>query len=156
MAAPLVRWTVALATALSMQAFSPLSAQQVDIWSRPTQAERSRTCDFIHYRVSLTFDLDAKIFWGENQITLTPLAGEVDHCVLDAEEIIIVDAMNEAGQRLSYVQGDTSLVITFPQVLSYGDTISFTVAYRGENPQEGFFFDDASDDHPQMVSTDSR
>jgi len=155
MAAPHVRWTVALAAAIFVPALSPLSAQQVDIWSRPAQTERSRSCDFIHYRISLTFDLNAKIFWGENQITLTPLADEVDHCVLDAEEIIIVGAMDEAGQRLSYVQGDTSLVITFPQALPYGDTINLTVAYRGENPQEGFFFDDASDDHPQMVSTDS-
>jgi aminopeptidase N len=29
------------------------------------------------------------------------------------------------------------------------------VAFRADNPQEGFFFDDASDDHPRMVSTDS-
>ena len=34
----------------------PLSAQLVDVWSRPVQVERSRSCDFIHYRISLTFD----------------------------------------------------------------------------------------------------
>ena len=155
MAAPLIRCTVALAAALSMPAFPPLSAQQVDIWSRPAQTERSRICDFIHYRVSLTFDLDAKAFWGENQITLTPLADEVDHCVLDAEEITIIDALGESGQDLFYVQGDTSVVVKFPQAVSYGDTIEFTVVYRGGGSREGFFFDDASEDHPQMVSTDS-
>jgi hypothetical protein len=41
------------------------------------------------------------------------------------------------------------------RTLSYGDTLDLTVIYRGENPQQGFFFDDESDDHPQMVSTDS-
>jgi len=146
------RW---LTAALFVSCLSPLSAQQVDVWSRPIQVERSRSLDFIHYRVSLTFDLDAKVFWGENEITLTPLTDQVDHCVLDAEEIVITDAVDEAGQELLYVQGDTTVVITFPRALSYGDTITLTVAFRGDNPQEGFFFDDASDDHPQMVSTDS-
>ncbi len=155
MVARLVRRALGLAAALSVSALSPLAAQQVDIWSRPIQVERSRTCDFIHYRVSLTLDLDAKAFWGENQITLTPLADEVDHGELDAEEITIVDALDVSGQDLFYEQGDTSVVITFPQAVSYGDTVKFTVVYRGEDSREGFFFDDASDDHPQMVSTDS-
>ena len=155
MAAPLDRRTAGLVAALFLSVFSPLSAQQVDVWSRPIQVERNRIFDFIHYRVSLSFDLDAKVFWGENQITLTPLAEDVDSCVLDAEEIIVVDAVDEAGQGLSFVQGDTAVVITFPRAISYGDTITLTLAFRGENPQEGFFFDDASDDHPQMVSTDS-
>ena len=151
----LVQRALWLAAALSLTVLPPLSAQQIDVWSRPVQVERSRSCDFIHYRVSLTFDLDAKVFWGENRITLTPLTDEVDHCELDAEEISIEHAMDEAGETLYHVQGDTSVVITFPQAISYGDTVDLTVVYRGENPQEGFFFDDASDDHPQMVSTDS-
>ncbi len=143
-----------LAAALLLSS-SPLLAQQVDVWSRPRQVERSRDFDFIHYRVSLTFDLDAKVFWGENRITLTPLAEEIDRCELDAEEIIIVGAVDQAGRELAFVQGDTSVVISFPGALLYGDTMTFTVTYRGVDPQEGFFFDDASDDHPQMVSTDS-
>ncbi len=155
MVAPLVRRTPGLAAAISISLLLPLSAQQVDVWSRPVQVERSRKFDFIHYRVNLTFDLDAKVFWGENQITLTPLTDGVDQCVLDAEEILIVDVLDETGQALPHVQGDTSVVITLSQALSYGDTTTLTVAYRGENPQGGFFFDDASDDHPQMVSTDS-
>jgi aminopeptidase N len=155
MAASLVWRTPWLAAVLSISLLFPLSAQQVDVWSRPVQVERSRSVDFIHYRVNLTFDLNGKVFWGENQITLTPLSDGVDQCVLDAEEILIVDVLDETGQRLPHVQGDTSVVITLPRALSYGDTTTLTVAYRGENPQEGFFFDDASDDHPQMVSTDS-
>ncbi len=155
MVAALVRRSPGLAAALSISVFFPLSAQQVDVWSRPVQVERSRTLDFLHYRVNLTFDLDAKAFWGENEITLTPLANEVDRCVLDAEEIVITDAVDEAGRQLHYVQGDTSVVITLPQALSYGDTITLTVTFRGDDPQQGLFFDDASDEHPQMVSTDS-
>jgi aminopeptidase N len=134
---------------------SPLSAQEVDVWNRPVQVERSRSLDFIHYRVSLTFDLDAKAFWGENQITLTPLADGVDRCVLDAEEMVVTGAVDDAGRELRYVQGDTSVTIALPQPLSYGDTVTLAVRFRGVNPQQGLFFDDASEHRPQMVSTDS-
>ena len=155
MVGALVRRTSWLAVAVSLCCSFPLAAQQVDVWSRPVQVERSRSLDFIHYRVSLTVDLDAKVFQGENQITLTPLADAVDHCVLDVEELVITGAADAAGQELVYVQGDTSVAITLREPLAYGDTITLTVAFRGDNPQEGFFFDDAGDDHPQMVSTDS-
>ena len=147
--------TLRAAAAVSFLWLSPLAAQEVDVWNRPVQVERSRSLDFIHYRVSLTFDLDGKAFWGENEITLTPLTDGVDHSELDAEEIVVTGVVDGAGQELVYVQGDTSVVITFPEPLSYGDTVVLTVAYRGDDPQQGFFFDDASDDHPQMVSTDS-
>jgi aminopeptidase N len=150
-----VQRTFWAAAALCLIRFSPLAAQEVDVWNRPVRVERSRSLDFIHYRVSLTFDLDGKAFWGENEITLTPLADDVYHCVLDAEEIVITEVVDDAGRRLQYVQGDTSVVITLREAIRYGDTATVTVAYRGEDPQEGFFFDDASDDHPQMVSTDS-
>jgi aminopeptidase N len=157
MIAPLLRRTLGagLVAALAITVPSPLGAQQVDVWSRPVQTERSRTCDFIHYRVSLTFDLDAKVFWGENRITLTPVADGVDRCELDAEEIVIETALDETGRELSFERSETGVVIALPRRLSYGDTLDLTVVYRGENPQEGFFFDDENDDHPQMVSTDS-
>ena len=71
-----------------------LDAQEVDVWSRPVQTERNRTCDFIHYRVSLTFDLDGKVFPGENRITFTPLTGGLDRVELDAEEIVIEDSLD--------------------------------------------------------------
>jgi aminopeptidase N len=134
---------------------SPLPGQEVDVWSRPVQGERSRTCDFVHYRVSLTFDLDAKLFRGENRITLTPFADGVDRIELDAEEIVVENALGPAGEDLIFEQSDTSVFVTLPRTLSYGDTVDVTLRYRGENPQGGFFFDDASEDHPRMVSTDS-
>ena len=62
-----------------------LSSQQTqtDIYKRPRQFERSRDYDAKHYRVELTFDLDEKIFWGTNTVTLTPLKNEFYTCVLD-------------------------------------------------------------------------
>lgn len=147
----------ALPVFFSLAAFSavPLHAQQVDVWSRPLQSERSRTHDFIHYRVSLTFDLEGKRFHGENRITLTPFRDGLDRVVLDAEEIVIEAVSGMDGGELPFEQSDTSVVVLFPRAPAYGDTLQITLAYRGENPQQGFFFDDPSDDHPRMVSTDS-
>ena len=122
-----------LVTALAFPALSPLAAQQVDVWSRPLQAERSRTCDFIHYRVSLSFDLDAKVFRGENRITLTPFADGLERCELDAEEIIIETALDETGRELSFELSDTSVIIALPRTLSYGDTLDLTVVPRFED-----------------------
>ena len=142
---------------LFLGALSPstLPGQEVDVWSRPVQTERSRTCDFIHYRVSLTFDLDAKLFQGENRITLTPFADGVSRIELDAMELVIESVLGPAGEELSFERSDTSVFVVFSPPLSYGDTVDVTVQYRGEDPQAGLFFDDASDDHPKMVSTDS-
>ena len=62
-----------LVAALSLLPVQLLQAQEVDVWSRPVQAERNRSCDFIHYRVKLTFDLDAKIFRVDLYINLFSL-----------------------------------------------------------------------------------
>jgi len=154
-AGPALTPIAGLVVALAILTLPPLHAQQIDVWSRPIQVERSRSCDFIHYRVELTFDLDEKTFWGENRVTLTPFADGVDRCELDAEEIIVESGFDAAGEDLSLLRTDTSVVVVFSNTLTFGDTVDFTLAYRGENPQGGFFFDDATDDHPQMVSTDS-
>jgi aminopeptidase N len=150
-------WRVSFFIFLTLGISPPpsLSAQQVDVWSRPVQTERSRDFDFIHYRVELDFDLDAKVFRGENRITLAPLMQGVEHCEIDAEEIVIEAVLGQTGEELPFERTDTSFVITFPQPVSHGDTFDLTIRYRGENPEKGFFFDDATEDHPQMVSTDS-
>ncbi len=140
---------------LTVLIFASIPAQQVDVWSRPIQTERTRTADFLHYRVSLTFDLDRKLFWGENRITLTPFADRVDRIEVDAEEIVVESARGPSGEDLLLQRSDTSVLISLPGPLAYGDTVDIILAYRGENPTGGFFFDDATDDHPQMVSTDS-
>ncbi len=129
--------------------------QEIDVWNRPVQAERSRDFDFIHYRVSLIFDLDAKVFEGENRITLTPLSDDIHRIQLDAEDLTVETAFDIDGRQIPFEQSDSSVVFVLPEPLAYGDTSRLTVTYRGEGSRDGFFFDDATHDHPQMVSTDS-
>ena len=130
-------------------------AQQTDIYLRPVQVERSRDYDALHYRVSLTFDLDEKTLWGENLITLTPLADGFTRCLLDAEELIVDSVTDSEKRELRFEQSAEQLSIFFSRSYSYSDTITFAVKYHASDPQQGLFFDEKTPDHPRMVSTDS-
>jgi len=126
---------------------------QIDIHKRPRQFERSRDYDAKHYRVELTFDLGEKTFWGTNTITLTPLKNEFYACVLDAEELIVDAVKNPAGAQLQFDQTNRHIIIHFPEAYNFGEEVHFTVEYHAENPKRGLYFDDLTDEHPQMVTT---
>ena len=53
--------------------------------------------------------------------------------------------LDEERGQLPFEWTDTSVVVTFAQPLSLGDTVDFTVVYRGEESRDGFFFDDRPD-----------
>ena len=130
-------------------------AQQIDVYARPKQVERSRDYDALHYRVSLSFDLDGQTFTGENLITLTPFDDGFQRCVLDAEELVVdrVDALD--GNDVFFAQTDRQLVIEFGRAYDYGDTVRVAVRYHLDGSAAGFFFDEKTPDHPRMASTDS-
>ncbi|MEE8604635.1 MAG: M1 family metallopeptidase [Candidatus Aminicenantaceae bacterium] len=132
-----------------------LSAQQTkfDIYKRPRQFERSRDYDAKHYRLELTFDLDKKIFWGTNTIALTPLKNEFYTCVLDAEELVVDAVKNPEGIQLEFEQTGRHLIVHFPEAYNIGEEVLFTVEYHAEDPQRGLYFDDETEEHPQMVTT---
>jgi len=111
--------------------------------------------DFLHYRVKLDLDLERKEFRGENRITFTPFFDGVDSIDLDAEHFEILEALGAGGETLAFEQGDSSVTVSLSKPVSFGDTTDLVVRYQGVGSREGFFFDDATDQHPRMVSTDS-
>jgi aminopeptidase N len=128
-------------------------AQKQDIYARPRQFERSRDYDAQHYRIKLTFDLDKKKFWGSNTITLKPLRDDFEECVLDAEELSVTSVAGQTGTPLQFKQTEKQLIVRLSRSYDYGDEIKFCVEYQSTDPQYGLFFDDATADHPQMVTT---
>ncbi|MCP5117535.1 MAG: M1 family metallopeptidase, partial [bacterium] len=64
---------------------SAVLPDEVDVYSRPLQDERSSDYDVLHYRIKLKFDDPARSFFGETTITLRPLRDQFDVCTLDAE-----------------------------------------------------------------------
>jgi aminopeptidase N len=133
----------------------PAGAQPIDVWSRPKQLERAREWDVLHYRVALDLDLAGKRFEGLARITLTPLRDGLEHCELDAEELVVTGVGEGAGRPLRFEQSDRSVRIVLSRTAARGDTLRLEIAYHAIDPHGGFFFDEAGDGHPRMVSTDS-
>ena len=132
---------------------SILAAQEIDVYKRPLKYERSRDYDAKHYRLELTFDLEEKVFWGENKITLSPLKNDFKKCILDAEELIVTSVTYEKNVHLRFDQTDKNLIVHFPETYNYGDEVTFTVQYHAKDPKRGLFFDDEKPSNPLMVST---
>ncbi len=129
--------------------------QQVDIYQRPVQAERSRDYNAIHYRVELTFDLDRKYFSGTNQITVTSLKNNFSACILDAEELKVTRVYSAEYPALDFDQNEVRLIVNLAREYNYGDTVIFTVEYYAEDPKTGLYFVDENSENPRVVVTDS-
>jgi aminopeptidase N len=132
-----------------------LFAQKIDVYKRPVQAERSHDFDAQHYRLTLTFDLDKKEFWGENRVTLRSLTDAFKKCVLDAKELVVTEVLNQQNAPLKFKQTDQNLIIQLSQEYDYGEEAIFTIKYYAKDPKKGFFFSDETPRNPKMISTDS-
>lgn len=139
-------------------------AQKVDVYSRPLQSERSRDYDVIHYLIKLWFDEEAKTFWGENTITISPFKDGFTECVLDAETFTVTSVKDENGKSLKFEQPPHQLIINFSKQYNYEDTLSFTVFYSAKNPSVdstkfgmskryalGLSFIEESPDNPSLI-----
>ena len=76
-----------------------LTAEEIDIYERPLQAERSRSFDAKHYRIELRFDEDTRSFWGKTSLTFSPLRDGLASLALDAETFV-VEAVQGIGEKL--------------------------------------------------------
>ena len=90
-----------------------LPAQRIDVYKRPLKYERSHDYDAKHYRIKLSFDLDKKVFNGENRITLSPLKDGFNECRLDAEEIVVTSVLDNYDGPLEFKQTGRFLIISF-------------------------------------------
>lgn len=102
-----------LAIAFLLSSNSASIAQTIDIYSRPFQAERTRTYDVLHYRVHLIVDEDTKSFSGSNTITVTPLNDSFTELYLDAETFVVDSVHNAAGEMLPFTQEPHNLQVRF-------------------------------------------
>jgi len=145
----------------------PLEADQIDVYHRPVQYERSHDYRVLHYGIHLTFDLKSRSFWGDTTIILEPLRDNFSECVLDAETFRVNNvATADKNQSLRFEQSETSLTVHLLRAYSYGERLSFTVYYREDNPEVdpekygmpkgydlGLTFKPATADHPMLANT---
>lgn len=134
-----------------------LFGQEIDVYSRALQTERSRDFDAVHYRIKLKFDEDKGAFWGETTITLRPLSDGFGKCYLDAEKITVSSVRDRRGQPLEFHQGDGKIGISLGQEYDYGEELSVTVQYSAndctasESFPLGVSFVEANEAHPRLI-----
>jgi aminopeptidase N len=151
---------------LAALAAVPLHADQVDVYSRPVHAERSREYDVLHYRIKLNFDEARRAFTGQTQITLKPLIDGFDTCVLDAETFTVSAVSGEGNVPLRFEQAPGKLTVRLARRYRYHEKLAFTVSYHAANvavdPERfgmakgyglGLDFKPESSDHPRLIGT---
>ncbi len=130
------------------------NAQQIDVYQRPVQHERSREFDAIHYKVSLDVDMEKKMLTGKNTITLSPLNDGLETIVLDAVSLVVTDVMDLEGNPISFNQSDDQLVISLSHPYSHKDTIVLSVNYYLKEQVKGLRFTDETETSPLQASSD--
>ena len=128
--------------------------QKVDVYKRPVQAERSRDFDAIHYKITLSVDLNQKSLEGENQLTLSPLNDNFDRVVIDAAYLIVSSVINIDGKELIFEQKDNHVFINLNKSYNHTDTLQLTVKYKLNKQAPGLNFIAATATNPLMVSSD--
>lgn len=130
------------------------SAQKIDIYSRPIQAERSRDFDAIHYKIMLDVDMANKTLTGVNQITLTPLNDNFDRLSIDAMYLRVVNVSDRDGTALNFKQKNNQLSVIFSKSYRHSDTLQINVTYALDQQAAGLKFIDSTASNPLMVSSD--
>ncbi len=133
----------------------PLFSQRIDFSEKPYQAERSRTYDAQHYRIQIRIDIEGHAFEGKNTISLISITDGLDSCELDAVGFTVTSVMDNWGKSLPFEQVNGKLRVDLRKKYGYGENLSFTVSYQGQDPEDGLRFFDKTDEHPQMVASDS-
>jgi aminopeptidase N len=120
---------------LAVAACAPWTARpdQIDVYSRPRQYERSRDYDVLHYRIQLWFEEKTRSFRGRTRITLAPLKDGFDACTLDAETFTVTGVHDDAGASLRFEQKPGTVTVRLPRAYRYREQLSFEVFYEASN-----------------------
>ena len=134
-----------------------LYGQNIDVYSRALQTERSREYDAIHYRIKLRFDEDKGMFWGESTVTFRPLSDDFEKCSFDAEKFTVSSVRDQSGQALEFHQGDGKIAVSLGKTYDYGAPLSVTVSYfakdcaASRNFPLGISFVEATAANPRLI-----
>jgi aminopeptidase N len=145
----------ALIAILILAVSLPSFGQTVDWSKKALQSERSRSYDALHYLVKIKLDLDRKAFEGAATVTVASFREGLATCVLDAEEFTVTAVLSEDGLPLKFDQTAKELAVHLLRPYKFGEELSFTCFYHGQDPKIGLQFMAESVDNPQIVFSDS-
>ncbi|HEY0004420.1 MAG TPA: DUF3458 domain-containing protein [Pyrinomonadaceae bacterium] len=106
----------------------------------PTHPRPPRTYDALHYTIRTRFDVPQRTVFGDETLTLKPLAAGFKSFDLDAASMKI-DSVTLAsdGQKLVWTQTPDKLSINLDRAYAPAETINVRIQYRA-NPQRGLYF----------------
>ena len=140
---------------LSLFVSLPSFGQSVD-WSKKTlRSERSRSFDALHYLIKIKLDLDRKAFEGATTVTAASLREGLETCVLDAEEFTVTSVLSADGTPLAFDQTERELAVRLARPYKFGEELSFTCFYHGQDPKIGLTYAAETADNPALVFSDS-
>jgi aminopeptidase N len=145
----------ALIAILILAVSLPSFGQTVEWSKKALQSERSRSYDALHYLVKIKLDLDRKAFEGAATVTVASFREGLATCVLDAEEFTVTSVLSEDGLPLKFDQTAKELAVHLLRPYKFGEELSFTCFYHGQDPKIGLQFMAESVDNPQIVFSDS-
>ncbi len=94
------------------------------------RAERTRTYDLIHVRISLDFDLEKRRIEGEATNTIAPILGGLREAVFDAEDLTILGAKVDGADALFQTDGK-QVIVSLPRPFASGEKLDVAIAYSG-------------------------
>jgi aminopeptidase N len=138
-----------------------LSAQAVDVYSRPVQKERPRQFDALHYQIEISIDDKTNSFEGSTTVSLLPFENGFRRAVLHAGMFIVTRVEDKKGELLSFEQQSEKLTVYFPKPYTSFEVVQFTVYYHADNlidstgQTRGMNFMPANARHPAQIFTRS-
>ena len=133
----------------------PVLGQSVDWSTKPLQSERSRSYDALHYLIKIRLDLERKAFEGATTVIATSLREGLETCVLDAEGFTVTSVLDADGRPLAFEQTANELAVRLGRPYKFGEEMTFTCFYHGQDPKSGLKFVDESADNPRIAFSDS-
>ncbi len=126
--------SVGIALALLGTLVQPLHAQSNAERITNDSYTRSHDYDLVHQRVELRdFDWDSTSFQGRVETTLIALRPSLDSIVLDAGHLLGIGSVTDTkGASLRQTRHGDTLVVHLPAAAAFGDTLRFTIDYRGK------------------------
>ncbi len=132
-----------LTLAMPVFAWARLAAQTNAELVNGDHYTRRRDYDLVHQRIEVRgFDWDSSAFDGRVTTTVVARAPGLTRVALDMGRLLAVRTVNAAGgARLRTTRAGDSLVVHLRHRAARGDTVRFTVAYRGRvRGNRGLFF----------------